>query len=567
MVEKAKTPKGASGEKRKIEEHPAKDLKKKKEDKVENVTVESNNGHKNKSVTAKKAETKVTPKKKEDSDSDSDSSDESEEEVKKAAPVQSNKNTTPAKKAEKKVESKKPESKKAETKIAPKKVAEESDSDSDSDSESEKEVKKPEAKKVETKKVEAKVETKKAETKTKVETKVAPKKVAEESDSDSDSDSESEKEEKKPAPVQSNKNTPAKKAEKVEPKKAETKKVETKVAPKKVAEESDSDSDSDSESEEEVKKPAPVQSNKRERDESVEQPNSKKSKKGEQNQSSEHEGHKHSPNDDLYKLPKTDYQVPNDNQGQNESDPFRLFLGNLSYHASEDDIREFFTNADCNVAEVHLVRDKETGKFYGTGFVSLASQEDSQKALALSGSDCGGRAIKIEASRARAGGAKKSVVNSIPKPQSQFQGQGERRPVPESCRTIFLGRIGDGVVDDDIRELFKDFADDISDIRWVNDRETGNFKGCGFVSVNNHESVVKALEFDGASIHGRPIRVDFSETQRKPFGGDGQSFGGDKPRFGASRGGRGGGRGSFGGRGGGRGGFGGSQFSGTRKSF
>jgi RNA recognition motif-containing protein len=74
----------------------------------------------------------------------------------------------------------------------------------------------------------------------------------------------------------------------------------------------------------------------------------------------------------------------------------KLYVGNLSYQATEDSLREWFGNAGFNAAEVTIVRDRMTGQSRGFGFVELASDEDAQRAMeSLNGQEMMGRRLVV----------------------------------------------------------------------------------------------------------------------------------------------------------------------------
>ncbi|MEW6001044.1 MAG: RNA-binding protein [Nitrospirota bacterium] len=60
----------------------------------------------------------------------------------------------------------------------------------------------------------------------------------------------------------------------------------------------------------------------------------------------------------------------------------RLYVGNISFRASEDSVRELFSKAG-EVVSVKLIKDAATGKMRGFGFVEMASKEDAQKAISM----------------------------------------------------------------------------------------------------------------------------------------------------------------------------------------
>jgi RNA recognition motif-containing protein len=60
----------------------------------------------------------------------------------------------------------------------------------------------------------------------------------------------------------------------------------------------------------------------------------------------------------------------------------KLYVGNLSYSTSEDDLRTLFTQAGT-VASVAVIKDRDTGTSKGFGFVEMTSQVDAQKAIGM----------------------------------------------------------------------------------------------------------------------------------------------------------------------------------------
>ncbi len=60
----------------------------------------------------------------------------------------------------------------------------------------------------------------------------------------------------------------------------------------------------------------------------------------------------------------------------------RLYVGNISFKATEDDLRELFAQAG-EVLSVKLIKDNATGRLRGFGFVEMASEEDGKKAITM----------------------------------------------------------------------------------------------------------------------------------------------------------------------------------------
>ncbi|HLE43002.1 MAG TPA: RNA-binding protein [Methylomirabilota bacterium] len=58
----------------------------------------------------------------------------------------------------------------------------------------------------------------------------------------------------------------------------------------------------------------------------------------------------------------------------------KLFVGNLSYQATEEDLRELFQQAGT-VESVRIITDQFTGRPRGFGFVEMSTKEEAERAI------------------------------------------------------------------------------------------------------------------------------------------------------------------------------------------
>ena len=78
-----------------------------------------------------------------------------------------------------------------------------------------------------------------------------------------------------------------------------------------------------------------------------------------------------------------------------------IFVGNLSYEISQEDLVEVFKDYG-EVKRVHVPVDKETGRKRGFAFVEMENKAQEAKAIeALDGADWMGRSIKVNEARER----------------------------------------------------------------------------------------------------------------------------------------------------------------------
>jgi hypothetical protein len=94
----------------------------------------------------------------------------------------------------------------------------------------------------------------------------------------------------------------------------------------------------------------------------------------------------------------------------------RLFVGNLPYGASEEDLRTSLASPDITIRSVRLAVDRETGRGRGFGFVEVGSPEEAERALQVwPGRLVGGRAIAIDRAHDRRPGGPGSPPGGPPR--------------------------------------------------------------------------------------------------------------------------------------------------------
>lgn len=77
----------------------------------------------------------------------------------------------------------------------------------------------------------------------------------------------------------------------------------------------------------------------------------------------------------------------------------KLFVGNLSFKTTENDLQEAFA-AHGTVVEANLMMDRMTGRSRGFAFVTMSTPEEAQKAIeAMNGATLGERQLTVNIAR------------------------------------------------------------------------------------------------------------------------------------------------------------------------
>lgn len=79
----------------------------------------------------------------------------------------------------------------------------------------------------------------------------------------------------------------------------------------------------------------------------------------------------------------------------------KLYVGNLSYATTEDELRALFAQAGT-VASVTVIKDRDTGRSKGFAFVEMSTQAEAQNAITqFNGYRMGDRTLTVNMARPR----------------------------------------------------------------------------------------------------------------------------------------------------------------------
>lgn len=83
----------------------------------------------------------------------------------------------------------------------------------------------------------------------------------------------------------------------------------------------------------------------------------------------------------------------------------KLYVGNLSFGVTEEELRMEFENMGIKTESVTVVRDRDSGQSRGFGFVEISQDDDLEKAItSLNGKDLMGRTIVVNEARSKSDG-------------------------------------------------------------------------------------------------------------------------------------------------------------------
>ncbi len=74
-------------------------------------------------------------------------------------------------------------------------------------------------------------------------------------------------------------------------------------------------------------------------------------------------------------------------------------------------------------------------------------------------------------------------------------------------KSIYVGNIPFSVSEDDLQALFAEYGD-VQSVKFINDRETGRFRGFAFVEMDDAGALAAIEALDGSDMSGRNLKVN-----------------------------------------------------------
>jgi len=225
----------------------------------------------------------------------------------------------------------------------------------------------------------------------------------------------------------------------------------------------------------------------------------------------------HEQGNDNEEIPAQDAPLSSDKNKPCKGNPqgvTRLFIGNLPFSVDESSLNAFFPG---QVTHIKWITDKETGKFYGSAFIEMDISTSAADAVAMSGEKLIGRPVKINFAPAREGDLwpppKKVISGGGTGGGGQAGGTGTKAmsAKPENCLKLFIGNLSYDIDDEGIIKFFGTIDAEVKAVRWLHHKDSGDFKGVGFVEFWNTEACEKGATLNGKNLLGRPIRIDWTD--------------------------------------------------------
>lgn len=165
-------------------------------------------------------------------------------------------------------------------------------------------------------------------------------------------------------------------------------------------------------------------------------------------------------------------------------DEGKMFIGGLNWETTDESMKNYFS-AFGEVLEVNVMRDTNTGRSRGFGFLTFKDAKS---------------------------------VSEVLKREHFLDGKiiDPKRAIPreeqDKTAKIFVGGVGMDVTEDDFKNFFEQYGT-VIDAQLMIDKDTGRPRGFGFVTFDDHAAVDKIVAEKFLDLKGKSIEVKRAEPR------------------------------------------------------
>lgn len=185
----------------------------------------------------------------------------------------------------------------------------------------------------------------------------------------------------------------------------------------------------------------------------------------------------------------------------------KLFVGGLSWETTQDNLQRYFSRYG-EVIDCVVMKNNETGRSRGFGFVTFADPDNVDRALENGPHTLDGRTIDPKPCNPR----------SMHKPKRSG-----------GYPKVFLGGLPPNVTETDLRNFFSRYGQ-VMEVVIMYDQEKKKSRGFGFLSFENDLSVDRATAEHFVNLNGKQVEIKKAEprdgAQGMPMSGDSYHWGG-----------------------------------------
>ena len=190
--------------------------------------------------------------------------------------------------------------------------------------------------------------------------------------------------------------------------------------------------------------------------------------------------------------------IPAKRGREEEAQDCELFVGSLSFKATQDDIHDHFS--ECGeISNVKLIKDYD-GRSRGRAFVMFATSEGAAAGMKLHEQEHMGRQLVVKYSSDR------------PAPRTN-RGENDRESQYDQNNELFVRSLSYDASEEDIEKLFSQYGEVIN-VKLIKDYN-GKSRGRAFIKFASQEGAEAGLKADGKEHMDRELVVSYSSEKPK----------------------------------------------------